>query len=63
MSHLNGAKFGSALDQFRAKNAMVCVSSTFAFATETLKELKNCFKTETLQKALVFGPLFGRIGA
>ena len=64
MSHLNGAKFGSALDQFRAKTAMVCISSTFAFATETtLKELKNCSKTETLQKALVFGSLFGRIGA
>ena len=59
MSHLNGAKFGSTLDQFRAKTAMVCVSSTFAFATETtLKELKNCSKTKTLHKALVFGSLF-----
>ena len=39
---------------------MVCVSSTFAFATETtLKELKNCSKTKTLRKALVFGSLFG----
>ena len=28
MRHLNGAVFGSALDQFRAKTAMVCVCST-----------------------------------
>ena len=28
MRHLNGAKFGSALDQFRAKTAMVCVYSS-----------------------------------
>ena len=47
MRHLNGAKFGSAPDQFRAKTAMVGVCSTFAFATETtVKELKNCSKNE-----------------
>ena len=64
MRHLNGAKFGSAPDQFRAKTAMVGVCSTFAFATETtVEELKNCSKKETLRKALVFGSLFGRIGA
>ena len=64
MRHLNGAKFGSAPDQFRAKTAMVGVCSTFAFATETtVDELKNCSKNETLRKALVFGSLFGRIGA
>ena len=28
MRHLNGAKFGSALEQFRAKTAMVCVYSS-----------------------------------
>ena len=45
MRHLNGAIFGSALDQFRAKTAMVCVCSTFAFATETtIEQLKNCSK-------------------
>ena len=42
---------------------MVCVCSTFAFATETtIEELKNCSKTKTLRKAVVFGSLFGRIG-
>ena len=61
--HFNGAIFGSALDQFRAKTAMVCVCSTFALATETtIEELKNCSKTKTLRKAVVFGSLFGRIG-
>ena len=50
MSHLNGAKFGSTLDQFRAKTAMVCVSSTFAFATETLKELKTALKRKHCRK-------------
>ena len=56
MRHLNGAKFGSALDQFRAKTTMVCVCSTFAFATEpTVEELKTAQKTKTLQKALVLG--------
>ena len=64
MCYLNGAKFGSAPDQFRAKTAMVGVCSTFAFATETtVEELKNCSKNKTLRKALVFGSLFGRIGA
>ena len=38
MRHLNGAKFGSAPDQFLAKTAMVGVYSTFAFATETTVE-------------------------
>ena len=60
MRHLNGAKFGSAPDQFRAKTAMVGVCSTFAFATETtVEELKNCSKKGTLRKPLVFGSLFG----
>ena len=55
MRHLNGAKFGSALDQFRAKTTMVCVCSTFAFATETtLKELKNCSKNENTAKSTGF---------
>ena len=56
MRHLNGAKFGSASDQFQAKTAMVC--NTFAFATETtVEELKKktALKTKTLRKALVFG--------
>ena len=56
MRHLNGAKFRSAPDKFRAKTAMVGVCST-------VEELKNCSKNETLRKALVFGSLFGRIGA
>ena len=56
MRHLNGAKFGSALDQFRAKTAMAGVFSTFTFATETtIEELKNCSKTKSLRKAVVFG--------
>ena len=64
MRHLNGAKFGSAPDQFRAKTAMVGVCSTFAFATETtVEQLKNVLKTKTVRKALVFGSLYGRIGA
>ena len=64
MRHLNGAKFGSAPDQFRAKTAMVGVCSTFAFATETtVRSWKTALKTKTLRKALVFGSLFGRIGA
>ena len=55
MRHLNGAKFGSAPDQFRAKTAMVGVCSTFAFATETtVKELKNCSKTENTAKSTGF---------
>ena len=60
MRHLNGAKFGSAPDQFRAKT----VCSTFAFAAKTtVEELKTALKTKTLRKELVFGSLFGRIGA
>jgi len=56
MRYLNSAKFGSALDQFRAKTATAGVCSTFAFATETtIEELKNCSKTKSLWKALVFG--------
>ena len=55
MRHLNGAKFGSAPDQFRAKTAMVGVCSTFAFATETtVKELKNCSKNEKTAKSIGF---------
>ena len=64
MRHLNGAKFGSAPDQFGAKPAMVGDCSTFAFATETtVEELKTALKTKTLRKALVFGSLFGESGA
>ena len=55
MRHLNGAKFGSAPDQFRAKTAMVGVCSTFAFATETtVEELKNCSKNENTAKSTGF---------
>ena len=55
MRHLNGAKFGSAPDQFRAKTAMVGVCSTFAFATETtVEELKNCSKNENTVKTTRF---------
>ena len=51
MRHLNGAKFGSAPDQFRAKTAMVGVCSTFAFATETtVEELKIALKTKHCEK-------------
>ena len=54
MRHLNGAKFGTAPDQFRAKTATVGVCSTFAFATETtIEELKTALKTKTLRKAVV----------
>ena len=61
--HLNGAKFGSALDQFRAKTAMAGVCSRFAFATATtIEELKNCSKNEDTEKAPIFGSLFGRSG-
>ena len=59
MGHLNGSKFGSAPDQFRAKTAMVGIWGTFAFATKTtVEELKTALKTKTLRKALVFGSLF-----
>ena len=54
MRHLNGAKFGSAPDQFRPKTAMVSVCSTFAFATETtvdIEELKNCSKNVKTAKS------------
>ena len=52
MRHLNGAKYVSAPDQFRAKTAMVGVCSTFAFATETtIEELKNCSKNENTAKS------------
>ena len=55
MRHLNGAKFGSAPDQFRAKTAMAGVCSTFAFATETtVEELKNCSKNENAAKSTGF---------
>ena len=64
MRHLNGAKFGSAPDQFRAKTAIVGICGTFAFAVEaTVEELKTALKTKTLRKALVFGSLFRRIDA
>ena len=53
--HLNGAKFGSALDQFRAKTAMAGVCSRFAFATATtIEELKNCSKNENTAKSTDF---------
>ena len=52
MRHLNGAKYVSAPDQFRAKTAMVGVCSTFVFATETtIEELKNCSKNENTAKS------------
>ena len=55
MRLLNGAKFGSAPDQFREKTAMVGVCSTFAFATETtVEELKNCSKNENTAKSTGF---------
>ena len=54
MRYLNGGKFGSAPDQFRAKTAMVGVCSTFAFATETTVELKNCSKNENTAKSTGF---------
>ena len=55
MRHLNGAKFGSAPDQSRAKAAMVGIRSTFAFATETtVKELRNCSKNENTAKSTGF---------
>ena len=55
MRDLNGAKFGSAPDQFRAKAAMVGVCSTFAFATETtVEELKHCSKNENTGKSAGF---------
>ena len=55
MRHLNGAKFGSAPDQFRAKTAMVSVCSTFAFATETtVDELKNYSKNEKTAESTGF---------
>ena len=55
MRHLNGAKFGSAPDQFRAKTAMVGISRTFAFVTEkTVEEQKNCSKNENAAKSTGF---------
>ena len=55
MRHLNGAKFGSAPDQFRAKTAIVSVCSTFAFATETtVDELKNYSKNEKTAESTGF---------
>ena len=55
MCHLNGAKFGSAPDRFRAKTAMVGVWSTFSFATETtVEELKTCSKNENTAKSTGF---------
>ena len=58
MRHLNGAKFGSTPDQFRAKTAMAGVCSTFSFATETTVcrgAEETALKTKTMRKALVFG--------
>ena len=53
--HLNGAKFESALDQFRAKTAMAGVCSRFAFATATTtEELKNCSKNKNTAKSTGF---------
>ena len=55
MHRLNGAKFGSAPDQFQAKTAMIGVCSTFAFATETtVEELKNRSKKENTAKSSGF---------
>ena len=53
--HLNGAKFGSALDQFPAKTAMAGVCSRFAFATTTtIEELRNCSKNKNTAKSTDF---------
>ena len=53
--HLNGAKFGSGLDLFRAKTAMAGVCSTFAFPTErTMEKLKKCSKNENTAKSTGF---------
>ena len=55
MRHLNGAKFGSALDQFRAKTAMAGVCNRFAFATATtIEDMKNCSKNENTAKSTDF---------
>ena len=60
--HFNGAIFGSALDQFRAKAAMAGLCNRFAFATATtIEDLKNCSKNENTAKSS--GSLFGRSGA
>ena len=58
--HLNGAKFGSALDQFRAKTAMAGVCNRFAFVTATtiedlkklLQKRKHCKKHRFLALCL-----------
>ena len=56
--------FSSRERRLGTRQAMVGVCSTFSFATETTVELKKtALKTKTLRKALVFGSLFGRIGA
>ena len=55
MCHLNGAKFGSAPNQFRSKTAVAGICSTFALATETtLEELKNCSKNVNTAKSTGF---------
>ena len=55
MRHLNGARFASALEQFRAKTAIVGICGAFAFVTETtLKELKHCSKNENTAKSTGF---------
>ena len=53
--HLNGTKFGSALDQFRAKTGVTGICSRFVFGTATtIDELKNCSKNENTTKSTGF---------
>ena len=55
MCHINGAKSGSAPDQFRVETTMVGVCSTFAFATKTtVEEQKNCSKNGNTAKSTGF---------
>ena len=66
MRHLNGEKFGSTPDQqFRAKkrNGWRLQHIFFCDRNNRRGAEKTPLKTKTLRKALVFGSLFGRIGA
>ena len=55
MRHLNGAKFGSALDQFRAKTAMASVCNRFAFCDRNnYRGAKNRSKNENTTKSTDF---------
>ena len=55
MRHLNGAKFESALGQFRAKTCNGWRLQHICFSTETtVEELKNCSKNEDTAKSTSF---------